>query len=441
MKSSAIIFAVLAALLLTTEAQAKRKKPQEPEEPQRLERTQLHSALMSFSDDFAVAIATEVDAMMSAYEDPAKRQAALRRKLRPAQASMVTAASPNPDVALIDMVVLVSLERLAVEEHWNPTVFGEDGAGLLAALVRMEARIWTLADRVLTPEQRAQLKTAIDNWVDNNDISKAASFMRLGNFAEERLRTTTTSGGRGAFSSVKRTVSEVEEMRLMADRAMFYAQRLSVLLSWQMEYTVGEMLLKPELQTTFDNAGTLVEAVSQLVDIVDRLPEDIDATTESTFERAAELLVDQRQELLDLLESQDPRFRSALEDVNSTIDTANGLTVEANRLVDAVDDLTTSLDVDSSTLDKLPEMAEVRGSLADASALVEQSIELTESLRSLLGSSDLDESIGRLEDLEQAGDRWIGKLFRTAVILILLFFACALATALAYRAFSRRKAA
>ena len=166
----------------------------------------------------------------------------------------------------------------------------------------------------------------------------------------------------------------------MADRAMFFAQRMSVLLSWQMEYTTAEILSSPYLRAPLDDMTTLVETVSRLVDIADRLPEDIDAATESTFERAAELLVDQRQQIIELLESEDPRFRSALADVNTTLDSANGLTVEVGGLIDAIDDLTTSLDV----------------------------------------------------------DRWIGKLFRNTVILIVLFFACALGTGLAYRRLSLR---
>lgn len=59
------------------------------------------------------------------------------------------------------MMVLVTLTRITWEEYWQPKVYGDSAQMLIKTLRQLEENIWTLAARVLTPEQSKQLRALI----------------------------------------------------------------------------------------------------------------------------------------------------------------------------------------------------------------------------------------------------------------------------------------
>ena len=62
------------------------------------------------------------------------------------------------------MTVFVTETRMALEEYWQPKVFGESALTLLGNCRSAETEIWRLTDTVLKPEQQSALREAIQTW-------------------------------------------------------------------------------------------------------------------------------------------------------------------------------------------------------------------------------------------------------------------------------------
>jgi hypothetical protein len=73
------------------------------------------------------------------------------------------AASPNPAVGLLDIVVLTTLGRLIYEEHHHKQ-YGNLVQPVIAALRVLEMDIWRVASKVLTPAEQQELRALIHAW-------------------------------------------------------------------------------------------------------------------------------------------------------------------------------------------------------------------------------------------------------------------------------------
>ena len=94
------------------------------------------------------------------------------------------AATPYPGAALLDMLVLVTLNRMVWEEYWVPQVYGQLAADMVTMLRKLEGDIWALAAEVLTPTQRQELRDVLRAWRDKYPDKIGVSFIRFSDFGE-----------------------------------------------------------------------------------------------------------------------------------------------------------------------------------------------------------------------------------------------------------------
>ncbi len=88
----------------------------------------------------------------------------------------------------MDMVILVSLNRMSVADFWLPQRYGESAKSLLLASEEAENEIWRIAATALKPEQIKELRTAIQTWHDRHpDVRSPRDIGSLG-FASEVAR-------------------------------------------------------------------------------------------------------------------------------------------------------------------------------------------------------------------------------------------------------------
>jgi hypothetical protein len=99
--------------------------------------------------------------------------------------AVTIAASPNPAVGLLDMVVLVTLGRMIYEEHYHQQ-YGDLVQPVIAALRVVEADIWRIASKVLTPAEQQDLRVLIHAWRRQHPAQIGFAYVRFGDFAEER---------------------------------------------------------------------------------------------------------------------------------------------------------------------------------------------------------------------------------------------------------------
>jgi hypothetical protein len=405
---------------------------------------QLQSALMSFADLFALSIVQSADKLEDRLEGSEARNVARERRYFTAAAAYTIAAGPNPEIALLDMLVLVSMERRAVESHWLPNVFGEAGEELLGVLRQLETEVWTLADTVLTPEQHAQIESLISEWTAEHPRDwRWVSFRRLGDVAEERMRAAaaTRRSSKGIFSSFKKALTTAEESRLLAERSMYYLQRLPFLVSWQVQYQFNELGETPVVQQTLANANVLTDSMEIMARQVDELDELIEAQRSAIFEQAESLLASERERLLETLESEEVRLRGLLGEVRSTLEVGSQLAAQVDSTVSTVDALTERLDLGPADGEPF-DLAEVRGTLVDATTTVEHLSQLAESVDRILTSPGWEERLPEvleiLDRVEEGGGRLVDRAFWRLLILVLVTLVGTVLVIVAYRLAARR---
>jgi hypothetical protein len=93
---------------------------------------ELQQQLMRFADEFTAGMVTSAEQLRRGTND-LDRVELQKWKLKYASDTLAIASGQNAVANLLDMLVLVTMTRMAVEEHWLPKVHGETARPMLEA--------------------------------------------------------------------------------------------------------------------------------------------------------------------------------------------------------------------------------------------------------------------------------------------------------------------
>ncbi|MEC9372519.1 MAG: hypothetical protein VYC34_01690, partial [Planctomycetota bacterium] len=113
---------------------------------------QLQSAVMTAADNYMSRSIAAVNEFIDANDSREHQIWAQRAKIESAQSVLAIASSSNPIVSMVDLLIMVSLQRRAVEQYWIPERIGPQAQPLLDALKAEEDRLWRQAKAVLTDD-------------------------------------------------------------------------------------------------------------------------------------------------------------------------------------------------------------------------------------------------------------------------------------------------
>jgi hypothetical protein len=111
--------------------------------------------LLRFADEYTTRMVFGIDKLRRGTNAPDPAEI-LRWKITLTTATCSIATGPKPVANLLDMVIFVTVTRMALEDHWQPKVFGESALPLLKSAQSSEAEIWLIAGGVLRPEQQTE---------------------------------------------------------------------------------------------------------------------------------------------------------------------------------------------------------------------------------------------------------------------------------------------
>ena len=292
---------------------------------------------MRFADVYSTTVAQASDDFGSSVGTPEARLDALRWKLGQSTAAFVNASDPNPTLNVLDMLVLATLARMVVEDHYAKK-YGDAALPLLETHRRLEADAWTQARGVLNPNQQQELRDMIQQWRRRNPNQRYIGAIRFREFAAalgELPRPGATAPNSifrllylDPLASLKPTAAIIEQTRLLAERAMYYSQRVPTLLSWQTELLAYQLADQPQTKQVLSDA-TRVAAAAQTF-----------STTAAQFPA----LVDQQrraaiQQVTDILSSQQTNMSRLLSDTRKTLIAGNQMAVSANDATRSLDTL------------------------------------------------------------------------------------------------------
>jgi hypothetical protein len=439
-----VCVAVLVAACATSEA-AKKKDSQQYV----LTSAELQLELMSYADRYAAVVAQAIDDVERMDVPPEVRRAILGDVVFSAAAAFTIAADADPQLALLDQVVMTTLGRMVYEDYW-PEKLGDATVPVLTAFEKLERDIWTVAAPILNAGQQQELRERIEAFRENNPELATFSHLRFADFPSKRPDSTLKKQKTGGiFSSVRNITEQVEQTRILAERAMFLSTRLPLLTGGFADIWVTRLSYNPAIEELREDVRTFAEVSDRLATVAEQLPETISSERQAAIEQAAgEVSVlrddavrqvfagvaEERRAILQQLIEEEQRLGSLITELRHTLAEANTLTV-------GVDGLAQRFDIGEppppGVVEEPFDIEDYRATLIDARTVISEASGLVDSANELLNSPGADRLVPSLvEAINQAGETSEG-LVNHAVIrgifLIVVFLVGLVIARLCYR--------
>jgi hypothetical protein len=253
--------------------QAVKREPPRQTDPEKIQ-----AVIISFADRYMAAMADAYDRAQQHAATPQAQLSILRCKISACNAAIGNAANPSPLVGLMDMAVLVTLNRRVTEQPWARELFGpEDHAMVLATMAAQEKDIWNAAAVSLTPQQIGELHELAGRWLAEHPGQRYVLGARLTDFPQGRK-----SGGAGGsgpfkfansvfalatlnpFQGLDPTVQQIEESRILAERMFHYARAAPVLLTWQVDAACYQVLAQPQMTRLLEDTTGVAASTTRV---------------------------------------------------------------------------------------------------------------------------------------------------------------------------------
>jgi hypothetical protein len=423
-----------AIILMSTAGHAAKKKKTDPDV---FTEADLQLELMSYGDRYAAVLAQAIDDVERLDFTPEVRRAILGDAVYSAAAAFTIAADADPQLALLDLVVMTTLGRMVYEDYW-PEKLGDATVPVLAAFEKLERDIWTVASPILDADQQQELRERIEAFRDNNPELATFSHLRFADFPSKRPDSTLKrkkSGG--IFSSVKNITEQVEQTRIMAERAMYLATRLPLLSGGFADIWVTRLSFNPAIEEIRQDVRTFAAVSDRLANVAEQLPEQITSERTATIEQLMQEVTTLRHETMEQLfegvtEQREATIRQFIEQEQQL----GGLLTELRQTLEEANTLATSADTLAQRFDigapsgpgqaaEPLDIEEVRQTVVESRAVVEKLNGLVLSTNELLNSPGADQLVPSLvEAINEAGETSEGLVNHTVIraAFLIIFF-------------------
>ena len=308
------------------------------EEARATELLQLQARNMRYADMYVGTLMEATAHLENADSDPMQRYALSGWILAEANTAYSDASAENAVLGTLDLVTLATLSRMMVETN-GPARFPDQAATMLAVHIELEAAAWELAAQILTPTQQADLRRVLAEWRERHPDSQIAPFVRFQEFLTEvptesgKNRVSMPSSliglvGLDPMSGLDPAVRQVEQSRLLAERALYYAQRLPILFDLQLDRSLNRLAAGPESRNMQRQAASLTASAATFASVAQALPGTISAEREALIAQLNETLTAQAATLRPLLVD----MRATLEAGSAAADSID----QATRSIDAL---------------------------------------------------------------------------------------------------------
>lgn len=328
-----------------------------------LDEQQVQSLVMSLSDDLTFAVA-DACSQISARTTRADSQLYCNSlRLGVATSAISAAVARNPRVGYGDLVTTAMLERISLEEPATARVLDPtDREQLHLVFEREENVLWSQLTQLITQAQADELRTMIMEWRKAHPDRESLTQVRLQELAAWR-QTPTASPSTWSDASVLRLLRldpmqgldpatrQIKESRLLAERLGFWAQRLPMIVGWQMELTSSRLLQQASVNQVVENSTQFTtattqfsKATTQIAQTYDKMLAELPKERQAAIEQTDKALAAQLKSLVDqtsvalaaerkaAIEQTD---RALAAQVKSTIDqTSAALTAERKAAID-----------------------------------------------------------------------------------------------------------
>ncbi len=413
-------------LLLAAPGNGARKKGAEV-----MNEAELQVRVMGFADRFAAYISQGFEDYDMTSPPLENRRIVLGDSVYAMYSAFIIAADADPDAALMDMVVMVTLGRIIYEEHYLPK-FGPALEPVVRGFRLAEEDIWDIMALILKPDQQEGLYALIREWRKDHPQELQFSYKRFDEFAADRANSKLARIWQpsGLFRSVRTATRQVEKARLLAERTVFLATRMPLLAGYFADAWSSQLLISPEFKNILNDIHRLVNAAEQL-------PNRIATERELTIDQAIERLSAERQAAINQLMSRIARerkntinqFLAEEEKVKGILTELKETVTEGNKLIVSANSLAEQFNLGSrseSSKDAKPfDINDYKKTIAEANVMVVQLNSLVQAADKLLNSPGMEKLLPKLDTtIDRVGDegeQLIDHTFRQAILLLVVW--------------------
>lgn len=386
------------------------------------DRARTQTDLMNLADDFITGVVDVYGDVEARAITPQKSIHVQSQKADIAQGALNNAVNPTPLAGMMDMLVLATLTRQINEEAWSRELMGaEDSEAILRVLRAQEETMWRVAGRYVSEGQLGELKDLIARWRQDNPQQRYVAQVRMVDFVDSTLRSgqapRTANSILGLLfidplAGIDPAVRAIEQSRDAAERMFFYAQRMPMVVSWQMELLYRRMLAEPQLNKMMadvsgfsDASKGFASASTQFAESVETFRKQIPGEREQALNQLGKLVAAER----------DAALRQATTQIATLRDGAIG------QLNDAV----------STQRDAILNQATTRFS-GERVAAIDQFMKSTQ--------ADLLTTLKQSEDaLQRSIDRFYAKMRNLAILTVGGIFVMLVAYRIVFRSANRER--
>jgi len=398
---------------------------------------ELQSQLLRFADNYIDAINLASRGLERSDGQPAERRTLLRRRIAITNDVLGIATAANTYANLLDMVILVSLNRMSVADFWIPQRYGESAKSLLFASEEAEKEIWRIAAMTLKSEQIKELRIAIKSWHDQHpDVRSPRDIGALG-FASDVARMNRSSQT-GITSSVFNLLAidplsgldpatrELANTRLFAERGLFLARHMPTLIRWETELLIIQTAEMPQMEKLLASTAQVSESADRFSQTAERLPGLISA---------------EREQIVQALNAQQPGLTSLAAQTGKALDAGKQMSNASTATLKSFQDVLRQLQASPSNPNAEPfRINDYTAAAAQINATAQDLVRLLQAFDQTLAPGKFDELSTRLDALtrqaQSSGKELVDYTFRQTLFLglILIGFACGmvLVSALAF---------
>ena len=397
---------------------------------------EIQAEIMSFADGHAVRLIETLNRALLTVESDAHRAEVQGYKVAAVYGSYILASGPNPVAGMIDLAVVVTLGRQALEDHWKPLVLGDAADPMIEQQRMSEEEIWKLCERALYPDEIDELRDLIDEYRESHGDMWHASFARVSDISAFRRQMHTSPSGedRGLLrllnidplANLDPATRELERSRLLAERAFYFLKRAPLLLELQVESIQYTAAVTPVALELREGLRSALDTSDEMVDIVAEYPDQIGSILEREREALlvglTEAVRAERDATLQALDEPRTELKGLLDELHDTLDAGTTLSDSLRGTVDALNAagvMHPSGDVAPGTQSPGVQLDEVRHVLE---ATTEAAIRLDQLVRSIdetaaRDGGTLDALQTTVADMEAASVRLMNRAFLLAALV------------------------
>jgi HAMP domain-containing protein len=345
------------------------------------------------------------------------------------------ASGPNAIANLLDMTVFVTVTRAALEEHWQPEVFGESAQPILESCRYAESNIWQIASTVLQPEQLTELRTAIEHWRRQNPLPEdilAARALGMGMQVAQASKADTSMPGSvfnllmiDPLAGLDPATREIAQTRLFAERALYVTQKMPMLLRWQTELLSLDTMQAPTVQQVVTNVSQLTASVERFARVAEQLPMQVS---------------NEREKILKGFQSQEKQLTPLANEVRQTLTAGSQMSTSLNTTLITFDSLMKRFGVGEPPTNDAPDTNSPPFNILDYGQVADRVGAMATNINTLVNS--VNQSAPQFERLSQKAtadaNKLVDRAFRLGLVLIAALLTGAVLAGLVYRFIAER---